>query len=146
MKEEKVVENEEKKKELSDRKKHKLKKYAEKYKTHERLMIAASTRKTIRYIERNISNLPNKNIVLKNKIIESCYSILENVYRANIFQDIEDKKEIIVNINMLNFYLEEALRKDLITYKKFESYVNHLLEIDKMTRSWFNYEKSKQSI
>lgn len=33
-------------------------------------MIAASTRKTIRYIERNISNLPNKNIVLKNKIIE----------------------------------------------------------------------------
>ena len=109
-------------------------------------MIAASTRKTIRYIERNISNLPNKNIVLKNKIIESCYSILENVYRANIFQDIEDKKEIIVNINMLNFYLEEALRKELITYKKFESYVNHLLEIDKMTRSWFLYEKSKQSI
>ena len=43
---------------------------------------------------------------------------------------------------MLNFYLEEALRKDLITYKKFESYVNHLLEIDKMTRSWFLYKKS----
>ena len=84
MKEEKVVVNEEKKKELSDRRKHKFKKYAEKYKTHERLMIAASTRKTIRFIERNISNLPNKNIVLKNKIIESCYSILENVYRANI--------------------------------------------------------------
>ena len=129
-------------KELSEKEKKKLKKYAEKYKSHERLMIASSTRKTIRYIERNISNLPNKYMVLKNKIIESCYSILENVYRANIFQNIEDKKEIIVNINMLNFYLEEALRKDLITYKKFESYVNHLLEIDKMTRSWFLYEKS----
>ena len=96
MKEEKVVVNEEKKKELSDRKKYKLKKYAEKYKSHERLMIAASTRKTIRYIERNTSNFPNKYLILKNKIIESCYSILENIYRANIFQEKDDKKEIIV--------------------------------------------------
>ena len=67
---------EDKKKELSERKKYKLNKYAEKYKTHERLLIASSTRKTIRYIERNVSNFPNKYYVLKNKIIESCYSIL----------------------------------------------------------------------
>ena len=146
MEEEKEGIIEDKKKELSERKKYKLNKYAEKYKTHERLLIASSTRKTIRYIERNVSNFPNKYYVLKNKIIESCYSILENIYRANIFQDKSDKKEIIVHINMLNFYLEEALRKELISPKKFESYVKYLLEIDKMTRSWFNYEKSRQSI
>ena len=138
-----IKKEEEIKKELSERKKYKLKKYAEKYHTHEKLLIASTTRKTIRYIERTIVNIPNKHMVLKNKIIESCYSILENVYRANIFQDIDDKKEIIVNINMLNFYLEEALRKKLITSKKFESYVKHLIEIDKMTRSWFNYEEKK---
>ena len=137
------IKKEEETKELSERKKYKLKKYAEKYHTHEKLLIASTTRKTIRYIERTIVNIPNKHMVLKNKIIESCYSILENVYRANIFQDIDDKKEIIVNINMLNFYLEEALRKKLITSKKFESYVKHLIEIDKMTRSWFNYEEKK---
>ena len=138
-----IKDEEEIKKELSERKKYKLKKYAEKYHTHEKLLIASTTRKTIRYIERTIVNIPNKHMVLKNKIIESCYSILENAYRANIFQDIDDKKEIIVNINMLNFYLEEALRKKLITSKKFESYVKHLIEIDKMTRSWFNYEEKK---
>lgn len=138
-----IKDEEEIKKELSERKKYKLKKYAEKYHTHEKLLIASTTRKTIRYIERTIVNIPNKHMVLKNKIIESCYSILENVYRANIFQDIDDKKEIIVNINMLNFYLEEALRKELITSKKFERYVKHLIEIDKMTRSWFNYEEKK---
>ena len=137
------IKKEEETKELSERKKYKLKKYAEKYHTHEKLLIASTTRKTIRYIERTIVNIPNKHMVLKNKIIESCYSILKNVYRANIFQDIDDKKEIIVNINMLNFYLEEALRKELITSKKFESYVKHLIEIDKMTRSWFNYEEKK---
>ena len=44
---------------------------------------------------------------------------------------------------MLNFYLEEALRKELISPKKFESYVKYLIEIDKMTRSWLNYEENK---
>ena len=43
---------------------------------------------------------------------------------------------------MLNFYLEEALKKDLISNKKFESYSTHLLELDLMVRSWFKYEKS----
>ena len=128
--------------ELSEKKKSKLKKYAEKYKTHEKLLIASSTRKTIRYIEKNTINFPNKYSVLKNKIIDSCYSILENIYRANIFQDLDDKKEIVVHIQMLNFYLEEALRKELISTKKFESYINHLIEIDKMTRGWFKYEES----
>jgi hypothetical protein len=121
----------------------KLEKINEKYKIHENLIIAREARKTIRYIEKNTENFPNKNRVLKDKIISCCYSILENIYRANIFQDKSDKKEIIVNIQMLNFYIEEALRKDLLTNKKFESYTNHLLQIDKMVRSWFKYEEIK---
>ena len=59
-------------------------------------MIASSTRKTIRYIERTIVNIPNKHMVLKKEIIELYYSILENIYGANIFQDLDDKKEIVV--------------------------------------------------
>lgn len=121
----------------------KLEKINEKYKIHENLIIAREARKTIRYIEKNTENFPNKNRVLKDKIISCCYSMLENIYRANIFQDKSDKKEIIVNIQMLNFYIEEALRKDLLTNKKFESYTNHLLQIDKMVRSWFKYEEIK---
>ncbi len=127
---------------LNETKKDKLKRYASKYNENDKLIIAAVARKTIRYIEKNTMNFPNKYYVLKNKIIDSCYSILENIYRANIFQDIKDKKEIIVKIQMLNFYLEEALIKGLINNKKFNNYVNYLLEIDKMTRGWFNYEKS----
>lgn len=61
--------NEEIKEKLSERKTYKLKKYAEKYHTHEKLLIASTTRKTIRYIEKNTSNFPNKYSVLKNKII-----------------------------------------------------------------------------
>lgn len=129
--------------ELSENKKIKLNKLNEKYKSHETFIIARQARKTLRFIEKNTVNFPNKYIVLKNKIIETCYNILEWIYRANIFQDKHDKKEIIVQIQMLNFYLEEALKKDILSNKKFLSYTNHLFKLDLMVRSWFKYETVK---
>lgn len=131
---------------MDENKKEKLDKKYEKYKIHENLIIAKQARKTIRYIEKNAINFPTQYKVLRDRIIDSCYSMLEHIYRANIFQDIKDKKEIVIKIQMLNFYLEEALHKELIKNKKFESYVNHLIDIDKMVRSWFSYETSKQSL
>ena len=130
------------KEELTEKKKKKLESLAIRYKSHDNLIIGREARKTVRYIEKNTENFPNKYLILKNKIISSCYNILENIYRANVFQEKSDKKEICVQINMLNFYLEEALRKGILTNKKFINYSNHLLELDKMTRSWFKYEKS----
>ena len=130
-------------KEINENKREKIKNISEKYKIHEDFIIARSARKTIRYIEKNTENFPKEYKVLKSKIIDSCYKILEWTYRANVFQEKENKKEIIVNIQMLNFYLEEALRKNLINNKKFTSYTSHLLEIDKMVRSWFKYETVK---
>lgn len=126
-----------------NRKEIKLKKLENKYLNDNDLIISRVARKTIRYIEKNTENFPNKYSVLKNRIINSCYLILESIYRANIFQDINDKKEIVVNIQMLNFYLEDALKKELISRKKFINYVSYLIEIDNMTRSWFKYEAIK---
>ena len=129
--------------ELTNKKKQKLYKIKEKYKIHENLIIARQARKTLRFIEKNTENFPNKYYVLKNRIIETCYNILEWIYRANVLQNKEDKKEICVQIQMLNFYLEEALRKEILSNKKFLSYIGHLLELDKMVRSWITYEKVK---
>lgn len=92
----------------------------EKYRIKENLIIAKQARKTIRYIEKNAINFPTQYKVLRDNIIKTCYIILEFIYRANIFQDINNKKEIVVQIQMLNFYLEEAYRKELISSKKFE--------------------------
>ena len=128
---------------MNDKKNIKLNKIKRKYISEEKLIIAKVARKTLRYIEKNTENFPNKYTVLRNRIINTCYDILECIYRANVFQELSDKKEIIVKIQMLNFYLEEALRKDLLTNKKFINYTNHLLELDKMVRSWFKYEKIK---
>ncbi|MBR1937294.1 MAG: four helix bundle protein [Bacilli bacterium] len=129
--------------ELSSTKKKKLVMSSKKYKVHEDLIIARTARKTLRFIEKNTENFPNKYYVLKTRIIESCYNILEWIYRANIMQDISSKKEIVVQIQMLNFYLEEAMRKDILTNKKFLKYAGYLVELDKMTRSWLFYEKNQ---
>ena len=128
---------------MDEKKVKKLNKLKNKYVTHEKLIIAKTARKTIRYIEKNTDNFPNKYNVLKTRIIDSCYNILKYIYRANVFQTIEDKKEIVVEIQLLNFYLEEALNKNILTNKKFINYSNYLLELDKMVREWFKYEKSK---
>ena len=110
---------------------------------NDNLLIARSVRKTITYVEKNIYNFPNEYKVLKERIINACYDILENVYRANIDQDIKFKREAFVQLKMLNFYLKQSLDKELITKKKFLSYGNHLLEIHNMISSWCCYEKSE---
>ena len=46
-------------------------KLKQKYKIYEDLIIARVARKTIRYIDKNTENFPNKYVMLKNKIIES---------------------------------------------------------------------------
>ena len=107
------------------------------------LIIARNVRKTINYIEKNIYNFPNEYKVLKERIINSCYDILENVYRANVNQKREYKDEVLVQIKMLNFFLKQALDKELITKKKLLSYGNHLTEIHNMVYGWCNYEKSE---
>ena len=110
---------------------------------NDNLLIARSVRKTITYVEKNIYNFPNEYKVLKDRIINSCYDILENVYRANLDQDIKYKRETLVQIKMLNYYLKQAFDKELITKKKFLSYGNHLTEIHNMVYSWCDYEKNK---
>lgn len=119
-----------------------LNKIKRKYISEEKLIIAKVARKTLRYIEKNTENFPNKYVVLRNRIINTCYDILEFIYRANVFQELTDKKEVIVKIQMLNFYLDEAYNKELLTHKKLINYGNYLLELDRMVRAWFSYEAS----
>lgn len=128
---------------MDEKKNIKLNKIKRKYVSEEKLIIAKVARKTLRYIEKNTENFPTKYAVLRNRIINTCYDILECIYKANVFQELSDKKEIIVKIQMLNFYLEEAYNKELLSHKKLINYGNYLLELDKMVRAWFNYETSE---
>ena len=128
---------------FTQKQKNKLNKLYNKHKIKNKLIIERVARKTVRYIEKNTSNFPKNYKVLKDKIISSCYLLLESIIRANVYQEVIYKKEVVVQIQMLNFYLEESLNKGLLTEKKFISYVNHLIELDNMIKSWLSNEKSK---
>lgn len=112
----------------------------------DKLLIASKIKKTIEYIDKAVSNYPHGEIILKNKIMDNCYDLLEIVYKANVFKEDKYMKELITKIRMLNYYIEISLEKKLISFKKFENVGKHLLEISKMVNVWMKNEKEKQSI
>lgn len=63
--------------EINDKKKQKLNRLYDKYKPHEKFIIAASARKTVRYIERNTISFPNTYKVLRNNIISCVIMLIE---------------------------------------------------------------------
>ena len=111
-----------------------------------KLLIASKVKKTIQYLDKTLINCPNREYILKNNIIKTSYNILELTYKANIHKNITYMKDIIVQINMLEYYIKISLDKKIISYKKYEYIGNYLLEINKMIKSWIYGEKSRQSI
>ena len=109
----------------------------------DKLLIASKVKKTIEYIEKVVLNYPHSEVILKNKILDSCYILLELVYKANVFKEDTYMKEIIVKIRMINYYVEKSLDKKLISFKKYENIGKHLLEINKMVNVWMKNEKEK---
>ena len=54
---------------------------------HDKLLISIKVKKTIEYIEKVTKNYPKIEYVLKNKILDACYELLELTYKANIYHD-----------------------------------------------------------
>lgn len=109
----------------------------------DKLLIITHIKKTIEYIEKMVKNYPHSEIILKNKIIDNCYQLLEISYRANIYKNVYFMKDIIVRIRMIEFYIKKSLDKKVISYKKYEIIGNHLLEINKMVNMWILNEAKK---
>lgn len=109
----------------------------------DKLLIANKVKKTIIYIEKMTENYPHSERILKNKMIDKAYDLLELTYKSNVYHDVNCMKDILVNLRMLEFYTKKSLDKQIINFKKYEVLGNHLLEINKMVNSWIINEKSK---
>ncbi len=113
---------------------------------YDKLLVATKVKKTIEYIEKAFDNCPIKERIIKEKVIASSYELLELVYMANTHKEIKYMKDIIVKINMIDYYIKLGLDKKIINYKKYNNLGIHLLEIIKMVQSWIKYEKNKELI
>lgn len=100
----------------------------------------------LKYFEENILiNIPKVHSDYKKGIVDNLISLNENIIRANINEgSIRNKyqKEILVNIVMLDLYLDILLTLNIINKRKFMIVTNLLSEIKRISMGWIN-EKSK---
>lgn len=107
------------------------------------LNIITELKKTILYLDKIVVNFPSNERVLKDKIREELYDLLEILYMANEFRDKRKKYQFkaIVKIKMLDFYLKVSCDKKYISYKKYQKVSLHLLDILRLLYGWIKYEK-----
>ena len=62
----------------------------------DKLLIITKIKKTIIYLDKIVINFPNKERVLKDKLIESLYDLIYLSYKANITGDKSYKQELLI--------------------------------------------------
>lgn len=96
-----------------------------------------------------MDNFSRGESVLKNNMKEEMYSLLRNAYYANSFNDekrTEYQKNMLINVKMLDFFVNTAHHKKFISYNQYTSVGNHLLDILVLIQGWIRSEKTKQPL
>ncbi len=113
---------------------------------YEKLAIVNDIKKTIFYLDKIIVNFPRTEKVLKDKISNTYYEVLELIYFSNLL-DVKERivyqKRIISKIKMIDFYFKITCDKKYISYKKYLKIGKFLLNIIKQLYGWIRYEKSR---
>lgn len=95
-------------------------------------------KKTINYIDKILENYPKSEIVLKKRIGNSIYDILEYCYMA--ISDVDNKNKYIkcslVKMKMLDFYLKCSFDKNIISHKNIKTLGINLREITSILNAW----------
>lgn len=122
--------------------------YKNHYQTNfnEQLELINEYKKTMRYIEKTIQTFPKSEKVLRDRMIDNLYEILELIYMSNIsVERIINQSKIIAKLKMLDFYLSQALEKNYMGYDKYNKCGNFLIKLVNLTEAWMlsTYEKSK---
>ncbi|MDY5058605.1 MAG: hypothetical protein SPF04_03985 [Bacilli bacterium] len=101
----------------------------------------------LRYIEENILiNIPKVYSSYRKGLEENVISLNYNIIKANInMGNIRNKyqKEVLVNISMIDLYLDILLDINVISKKKFMVVIRLLNEIRRMTKALIENEKIK---
>ena len=104
------------------------------------------TYQTNDYIYKMLINFPRSEKILRDKINDTSFEILELVYFSNLLETHERiiyQKKIISKIKMLDFYFKIACDKKYISYKKYMKLGSFLLNMIKQIHGWIRYEKGK---
>ena len=100
---------------------------------NERFILLNKTKKFINNCDNIIINLPNKENSLRNNFKNELYTLLKNLmyYKDNYSINIKSKylMEYIINIDMIDYYLEECINKKNISEKELKKTLKLLSEL-----------------
>lgn len=106
-------------------------------------LIVKNMKLFINSLDNVILVIPNRDRVLKERMFNTCYDVLEILYRCNYSENKNPyMKDILSKINMIDFYLERCLKKKYITVKEVDKKAGELLRITKMVYGWVRENES----
>lgn len=107
-----------------------------------KFLLANETKNFILSLDSILINYPKKDIIIKKRIINTSFELLELVYLANNKIDNKEniKYECLSKISMIDFYFEYSYKKNYISLKNLNTYIFNLTKINKMLHGWINNE------
>lgn len=107
-----------------------------------KFLLANEIKNFILSLDSILINYPKKDIIIKKRIINTSFELLELVYLANNKIDNKEniKYEFLSKISMIDFYFEYSYKKNYISLKNLNTYIFNLTKINKMLHGWINNE------
>ncbi|CDA23217.1 unknown [Mycoplasma sp. CAG:611] len=107
-----------------------------------KFLLANEIKNFILSLDSILINYPKKDIIIKKRIINTSFELLELVYLANNKIDNKEniKYECLSKISMIDFYFEYSYKKNYISLKNLNTYIFNLTKINKMLHGWINNE------
>ena len=111
-------------------------------KIYDKFKIAKDIKKTIIYLDKVISNFPKSEKILRDRITNDLYSMLEITYVANSIEErVSYQKQLLSKLKMIDFYILLAHTKHYISDKQYNQIGNFLINIIKEINAWIKNEE-----
>ena len=110
---------------------------------NDRFKLVTKCKEFIVFVNEIIINYPRKEFILKDRIINTSYDLLELIFITNLMEEkLDNQKIMLTKISMLDFYLEESYHKQCISEKKLNKGCRQIEEMQKMIYGWVKSDES----
>lgn len=120
---------------------------------NDRLRFTRNIKQFILYIDDIVDDFPNNEKVLRDKIKDAAYFLLEFAFLANendvyreVKQRIFNQRKIIVYLKMLDFYFYQAYLNKFVEYKRYTKISKRLLSLVKELYGWMRSDEYRRGI
>lgn len=114
---------------------------------NEGFKLLTNLEKTITYINKELLNYPKYEVILRNHIEATMYTLVELIHSYRITTNKRTKEknlnDFIIKLSMLDYYMRVSYEKKIINSHKLTVIINYLIEIRKLSYGVIRSEKNR---